>query len=148
MSGHFKNRAFFKLGMVFFILSTSILFSNCELFLNEAVDCIAKVKPKLPTKTLANGKLGIEYYDTLTASATNHVNDDDFSYYFDMMGRPPKGINFVVDHRTIYFSGIPTEKGKFSFSLKLKIGEGKVFAEDGICFNDNDTSKIYTIYIE
>jgi hypothetical protein len=142
-----KYKFKFHVHILNLILFSSLLFSGCELFLNEAVDCIAKVKPKLPDKNLASGKLGVEYFESIIASATNHVNDDDFAYYFDMMGRPPLGINYYIDHRTIYFSGVPTEKGEFSFSIKLSIGEGLVFAEDGICFSDDSTSKIYTIII-
>jgi len=142
-----SNRFKLQFSTLTMVLLTTLLFSGCELFLNEAVDCIAKVKPKLPDNNLAEGKLGIEYFETITASATNHVNDDDFAYYFNMIGRPPRGINYVFDHRKIYFSGIPTEKGTFSFSIDLSIGEGLVFNDDGICFSDDSTSKIYTIII-
>ena len=90
----------------------------------EVVDCIAKVQPKLPDKTLVNGEVGVEYFDSLTASAINYKNDDDFNYYFDFIGRPPNGINYFIEHRRIYFSGVPTEKGVFSFSAECDKCDG------------------------
>ena len=74
-------------------------------------------------------------------------NDDDFNYYFDFIGRPPNGINYFIEHRRIYFSGVPTEKGVFSFSIQLSIGEGIIVPDDGICFGDDSTSKTYRITI-
>ena len=133
--------------IITFILLSALLFSRCQLFLDEVVDCIAKVQPKLPDKTLANGEVGVEYFDSLTASAINYKNDDDFNYYFDFIGRPPNGINYFIEHRRIYFSGVPTEKGVFSFSIQLSIGEGIIVPDDGICFGDDSTSKTYTITI-
>ena len=88
-----------------------------------------------------------EYFDSLTASAINYKNDDDFNYYFDFIGRPPNGINYFIEHRRIYFSGVPTEKGVFSFSIQLSIGEGIIVPDDGICFGDDSTSKTYSITI-
>ena len=139
--------ASFKLKISTFLIVSSLLFSGCQLLLDEAVDCIAKVKPKLPTKDLATGKIDVEYFDSITASAINAPDDDIYSYYFDFTGRPPHGINYIIDHRRIYFSGFPTEKGVFSFSITLSIGEGIIIPADGICFSDDSTTKKYTIVI-
>lgn len=142
-----KSSGCLKLKMLWLFIFSSLLFSSCELLLNEAADCIVKVKPNLPAKNLVNGTLNVEYYDTIVASAINHVNDDDISYSFEMIGRPPKGINYYFDHRNIYFSGIPTEKGVYTFSIKLRIGSGTILEDDGICFSKNSTSKKYAITI-
>lgn len=139
--------ASFKLKILTFLIVGSMLFSGCQLLLDEAVDCIAKVKPKLPTKDLATGKIDVEYFDSITASAINAPDDDIYSYYFDIIGRPPRGINYFIDHRRVYFSGFPTEKGIFSFSITLTIGEGVIIPADGICFSDDSTTKKYTIVI-
>jgi hypothetical protein len=143
-----NNNICFKFPLILFLILTSILISSCEIFLNEAAECIVKVKPNLPVNNLATGKLGIEYYDSITASAKNHVNDDDFAYYFDMVGRPPRGINFYTDNRIIYFTGTPTEKGTFSFIIKLTIGAGTILEDDGVCITTDDTSRKYVITIE
>lgn len=141
-----KTKAF-NLKILTFLIVSTLLFSGCQLFLDEAVDCIAKVKPKLPSKDLVTGAIDIEYSDSITASAINAPDDDIYSYYFEITGRPPHGINYFIDHRRIYFNGIPTEKGSFSFSIRLTIGEGVIIPADGICFSDDSTSKKYTIII-
>ena len=129
--------------IITFIILNAFLFSRC----NEALDCIAKVQPKLPDKEFVTGKIGIEYYDSLKASAINSTDDDGFSYNFNITGKLPPGINYFIEHRKIYFRGVPTEKGVFSFTIVLSIGDSIIVTGDHICFSGDSTSKTYRITI-
>jgi len=138
---------FIRLNIVVIIMFNMFLFVACEEFINEALDCILKVMPKLPDKQLADGEIGYKYFESIKASAINSSRDDSWGYSFVITGNLPTGVEYDIDHRTIFISGQPTDKGVFRFKVNLMIGNGIMENDDGICFSDDSTEKTYSITI-
>ena len=136
-----------KLTIVTILFFNMFLFLACEEIINEAFDCILKVMPKLPDKQLTDGEIGYKYFDSIKASEINESNDDSWGYSFVITGNLPTGVEYEIDHRTIFISGQPTKKGVFRFKVNLTIGNGLIENDDGICFSDDSTEKTYSITI-
>lgn len=125
------------------------LLLGCMSSCNEMMDCILSVEPELPSKVLAEGKVGTPYSDYLLASVKNDPHDGDYIYYFNVSGSLPDGIEAWVNNRTLTFEGTPTTAGHYTFKVRLEI-EPLYIDEDGsdnICFGDDTIERSYSIRI-
>jgi len=116
-----------------FVLLLSLLFLiGCE-----KLGCTIIVKPLLPDKTFVIGKLDVEYFDKLSASIKHSNREQDYNFYFDISGELPSEIEILADNfRTLYFEGIPVEKGIFTFYVSVEI-EKRYYDDDW--GDDDDT---------
>lgn len=125
--------------------------TNCE----DIVDCIINVRPELADKALATGSFDNYYYDRITAQIKNEPRDNDYEYYFNVVGKLPRGIEVIYYDREVVFEGTPLETGRFSFEIFLEVnpyyntynydGNGNAYYDDALC-TDN-TSKLYTLIV-
>jgi len=121
----------------------------------EKLGCTIIIKPILPDKTLAIGELGVEYFDKLTASIKHSTNEENYNFYFDISGELPPGIELLVDNcRTLYFEGIPVEKGTFTFYVSVRITDNfqefdfESWEWDSTEVCNDTTGREYTITIQ
>ena len=122
----------------------------------ELFDCVASARPDIHGKNLATGTVGGNYNDFLDSDVTNDPNDNAYDYYYSVSGTIPPGMTYNQQGRKLYFSGIPSQAGSYTFRVHLKIDypdsydPNQGFFEDGnrICFGDDSTSKEFTISIQ
>jgi len=120
----------FKIQLV--LLLSLLILIGCE-----KLGCQIIIKPLLPDKTFAMGKLDVEYFDKLTASIKHSNREQDYNFYFDISGELPSGIEILADNfRTLYFQGTPVEKGTFTFYVLVEIEQG--YYDDDDWGDDDD----------
>lgn len=140
-----------KIYLLFFAASAFLLFSCAELF-----DCIASARPDIHSKNLATGTVGNNYNDFIDSDVTNDPNDNAYDYYYSITGTIPPGMTYNQQGRKIYFSGIPSQAGNFTFSVRLTVNppdsydpnQGLFTDGNRICFGDDTTTKEFTIVIQ
>lgn len=120
--------------------------SSCELLSEEINECIYKISPKLPKKTMAQGQLDISYYEAVSAYIKN-ADDGAYDYEFSIEGNLPPGIQYQSDGRLLEFFGTPTKAGNFSFKVKVKLPNAIYGPGDGFCFGKDSDKQSYTIEI-
>ncbi|NMH89949.1 hypothetical protein [Flavivirga algicola] len=126
------------LPIIFLIFLFSL--SACEPIFN----CIIGVKPILHSKTLDNGFIAEYYTEVITAKIKNKINDDDFSYSFDVSGLPVGLKSSSEGHRKLILKGVPRESGEFIIEVFVNVRS--VNGEDKLC--RNRASKSYTLTIK
>lgn len=131
-----------KIILLFFLL---LSFSGCE----TVSDCIVAIKPHLISKELSAGTISKNYNDSVIFEM-RHANTNDYmlsSVSIDE-GKLPPGINYSVGNNdNIIFSGIPTAKGTYEFTLGISVRPYN-YNEDGtddLC--GNYSSEKYKIII-
>lgn len=137
--------------ILFLLLISFFTFTNCE----NVIDCIINVRPELHDVKLKVGYIDKYYFDKITAEIKNEPNDNSYDYYFDVYGDVPNGIEIIYDYRDIILEGIPTEKGRFTFTVYLDVDPyqeyyydeyGDIIYDDSLC--TDSTSKNYTLVIK
>ena len=120
----------------------SVLFLNCEDFL----DCVIPREPELQNKTFPIGTVDEYYYADLRAEINNEPRDQDYDYYFEVIGLP-LGMDYFVNFRTISIEGTPLETG--TFDIRIFVDVDGPFRNDGnnerLC--NYSASKTYTLII-
>jgi len=124
------------------LLSLSFLNFGCESFF----DCIIPLEPELPNAQFPIGSTETYYYTDLTAEVNNEPRDDDYDYFFDVVGLPV-GMDYFVNFRTISLEGNPEETGTFEVTVRLWVDGPFNNNNDSILCNDT-TSKTYLLIIE
>lgn len=140
-----------KMYVLLFASSAFLMFGCAELF-----DCVASARPDIHGKILATGTVGGNYNDFLDSDVTNDPNDNAYDYYYSVSGTIPPGMTYHQQGRKLFFSGIPSQAGSYTFRVHLKIDypdsydPNQGFFEDGnrICFGDDSTTKEFTIIIQ
>lgn len=128
----------FKIQLV--LLLSLLILIGCE-----KLGCEIIVKPLLPDKTFAIGKLDVEYFDKISASIKHSNREQDYNFYFDISGELPSGIEILADNfRTVYFEGVPVEKGTFTFYVSVEI-EQRYYDED---WGDDDDAVLLNPTLE
>ena len=123
-----------------------ILCSSCE----DIIDCIINRYPVLIEKNLKVGTVDEYYSDFILAEVKNDSDDDSYSYYFSLLGDLPNGIQWSEDDRKLILEGIPTEKGRFYFTVELFV-DGRYYdgnsdnMRDPLC--DDEASRSYVLII-
>lgn len=119
------------------------------LFSCEDPICVFPKEPELPNKQFPVGSTESYYYVGLTAEINNEPRDDDYDYFFDVVGLP-LGMDYFVNYRTISLEGTPLESGTFQVTIYLDV-DGPFrdnYDEDPDVLCDYSTSKTYTLIIE
>jgi hypothetical protein len=109
--------------------------------------CFFPKEPELDNKEFPIGSTESYYYVDLKAEINNEPRDNDYDYYFDVVGLP-QGMDYFVNYRTISLEGTPEESGIFDITIYLDV-EGPFRDDDEsdvLC--DYSTSKTYTLIIE
>lgn len=140
-----------RIYVLLFTFSAFLLFGCAELF-----DCIASARPNIHGKNLATGTVGNNYTDFIDSDITNETDDNAYDYFFSVIGNLPTGMTYHEQGRKIYFTGIPTQAGSFTFKVRLTVDPPDYYDpnqglfEDGnrICFGDDTTTKEFTIVIQ
>lgn len=130
----------------FFIIPLLMMISSCELLSEEINECIFKITPKLPKKTLVKGQIGIPYYESVSAYIKN-ADDGAYDYEFSIEGNLPPGIQYQSDGRLLEFFGSPTQSGNYSFKVKVKLPNVIYGPGDGFCFSKDTDKQSYTIEV-
>nr|WP_299173760.1 hypothetical protein [uncultured Allomuricauda sp.] len=107
-----KNNRLFK---VCIAMSLAFMFYNCD----EIYECVFNINPEIHQKQLLVGVVGERYEDFITAEISNEVNDNDYDYFFDIIGELPPGIFYDVNRRSVDFFGRPEEAGIYRFRVEL-----------------------------
>ena len=110
--------------------------------------CVFPKEPELDNRQFPIGTVDNYYFVALNGEINNEPRDDDYDYYFDVIGLP-LGMDYFVNYRTISIEGTPLVSGTFDITIFLDV--------DGPFRNDFDepdrlcnysTSKTYTLIIE
>lgn len=107
-----KNNRLFK---VCIAMSLVFMFYSCD----EIYECVFNINPEIHQKQLLVGVVGERYEDFITAEISNEVNDNDYDYFFDIIGELPPGIFYDVNRRSVDFFGRPEETGIYRFRVEL-----------------------------
>ncbi|MGX1929083.1 hypothetical protein [Flagellimonas sp. 2504JD4-2] len=105
--------------------SFAFIFYSCD----EIYECVFNINPEIHQKQLLVGVVDERYEDFITAEISNEVNDNDYDYFFDVIGQLPPGIFYDVNRRSIEFFGIPEETGTYRFQVELFV---EAYDYDGI----------------
>ncbi|MFK7834183.1 MAG: hypothetical protein AB8B52_12995 [Winogradskyella sp.] len=121
-----------------------LFFFSCEDF-----NCLIPREPELPNKSFSIASLDNYYYSDLTAEINNEPRDNDYDYFFDVVGLP-LGMDFFVNNRIISIEGTPEEEGTYEFTIFLDVdGPFREFDQDQQDFLcDYSTQKTYTLIVE
>lgn len=125
-----------------FILSLS----SCELLNEEIQECINKIRPKLPDKTLQTGQVGVPYMETIDAYIRN-ADDDAFEYSFSLEGLLPSGLDYRAEGRTFIIYGTPNLAGSMEIKVRVELRADLYGPGDGFCFAKDYDNQKYSITI-
>ncbi len=134
---------------ILLIASSAFLFFGCS----ELIDCVASARPNLHSKDLYNGSVGSNYADFIEADITNEPDDNAYDYFFQVDGNLPVSLTYHEQGRKIFFTGVPTVAGTYTFSVRLTVDPPNYedYGWDGgnrICFGDDTITKEFTIVIQ
>jgi hypothetical protein len=131
------------------LVSSAMLLVGCS----ELIDCVASARPNLHSKNLKTGTVGINYNDFIDADITNEPDDNAYDYFFQVDGNLPVGMTYHEQGRKVYFTGVPTVAGTYTFNVRLTVDPPNYddYGWDGgnrICFGDDTITKEFTIVIQ
>jgi len=123
------------------------MFSSCE----DVFDCIIERSPELPNKVFKIGQINQYYYEAFDAEIKNEPRDNDYEYYFDIVGELPNGFELLINFRTVSILGVPESEGVYEFTVFLDVVPPLHYDEDGYEYDgvmcSESTSKDYVIVI-
>ncbi|UPT69832.1 MAG: hypothetical protein M0D53_11885 [Flavobacterium sp. JAD_PAG50586_2] len=134
---------------IFLFTATGLLLSGCS----ELIDCVASARPDLHSKPLNTGTVGINYSDFVDADITNEPDDNAYDYFFQVDGNLPAGITYHEQGRKVFFTGVPTVAGTYTFDIRLTV-DPPHYEDWGwnggnrVCFGDDTITKEFTIVIQ
>ncbi|WP_397362550.1 hypothetical protein [Olleya sp. R77988] len=135
-----------KLVTLCFCLSI-LSFTSCE----DILECVINRRPELPDISLEEGYLQQIYNQQFDAGIKNEPRDNNYDYYFELVGDLPDGLDMYIDFRTVIFEGIPLNRGVFEFTLYLDVDPPVYYDEETGDYEDAmcsySTSENYTIII-
>lgn len=136
-----------KLLSLLFCLSLIIL-TSCE----DVFDCIIEKQPELPNKSFAVGYQDQVYYQAFDAHIKNEPRDNDYDYYFEVVGDLPDGLDLFINFRTLSILGVPESEGVYEFTIYLDVLPPLNYDEDGFEYEGTmctqSTSKSYFIRVK
>jgi hypothetical protein len=134
---------------VFLFAATGFLLFGCS----ELIDCVASARPDLHSKPLNTGTVGSNYSDFVDADITNEPDDNAYDYFFQVDGNLPVGITYHEQGRKVFFTGVPTVAGTYTFDIRLTV-DPPHYEDWGwnggnrVCFGDDTITKEFTIVIQ
>ena len=132
------------------VITVFIFFSSCQ----DILECVINRHPELPNKRLQSGQVNNYYFEEIKAQIKNEPRDYGYYYYFSIDGDLPRGLEFVIDYRSVIIEGIPLDPGRYTFTVHLNVEQTNDYFEDcenefndcdGLC--DNSTIKTYILSI-
>lgn len=118
-------------------------FYGCD----EIYECVFNVNPEIHNKQLLVGFVDERYYDIVTAEVSNDVFDNDYDYFFDIIGELPPGIFFDINRRSVEFYGFPEETGTYRFTVELSVESYDYEGYDRSPTCSEYTSRDFTIQV-
>lgn len=134
-----------------FVVFGFILLSGCQ----DILECVINRHPELENKTLARAQVDRFYSDHISAEINNEPSDNSYYYYFSIDGELPRGLDYIVDYRTIIIEGRPETSGRFPITVRLTVEQANDYYEncenrlndcDGLC--EDTVIKRYTLNID
>ena len=122
------------------ILFFTLIFSGCDILLDEAFDCIDNDKPEFDIKSLPIAYLNEVYSQEIKVSIVRESNDSWYQYDFDISGDLPVGLELRTDQfsRVAEIYGVPVELGEYSFNLRVMVTEPEGYEETDENYDDGD----------
>ena len=111
--------------------------------------CIIPREPELRNKEFPLGYVDNYYYVDIDAGIRNEPRDNDYDYYFDVVGLP-EGMDYFVNYRTISLEGTPIQSGTYTITIYVDV-DGPFrnnFDDNPELLCNYSTSKTYTLIIE
>ena len=151
----FVKRLFHKISRMIKIITKPILILTFFVLFGcqDIIECVINTHPILPNSNFQSGRVDHFYSDSIRAEIKNNANDDGFFYYFSIEGALPEGLDFYVEHRTLIIEGVPLDRGRFHFIVRLYVEsdedyfndcENRLNDCDGLC----EDSTVEDYYIE
>jgi hypothetical protein len=111
--------------------------------------CIIPREPELRNKQFPIASTESYYYIDVDAGIRNEPRDNDYDYYFEVIGIPA-GMDYFINYRTVSIEGTPIEAGTYEITVFVEV-DGPFrnnFNEqpDRLC--NYSTSKTYTLIVE
>lgn len=124
-----------------------LLSYSCDMLTDELGECFERISPKLPQKSMLNGKVGEDYSVTISAYV-KRADEETFEYRFSKIGDLPAGLSYRSDGRVFEIFGTATKAGTYTFKVKVELPNVISGVGDGFCFIKNYDRQKYTIIIE
>jgi len=129
------------------VLPILLLFYSCDMLTDEFGECFERISPKLPKKSMLNGKVGEDYSVTISAFV-KRADEENFEYRFSNIGDLPEGLSYRSSGRVFEIFGTATKAGTYTFKVKVELPNVISGVGDGFCFIKNYDKQKYTITIE
>ncbi|WP_298238089.1 hypothetical protein [uncultured Algibacter sp.] len=119
------------------ILSFFIL-SSCQ----DILECVVNRHPQLEDNRLGTAQVNNYYFEEIRADINNEPHDDRYYYYFSIDGELPRGLEFIVDYRSVIIEGRAQESGVYNFTIRLSVEQANDYYDecenrlndcDGLC---------------
>ncbi|MEM9076611.1 MAG: hypothetical protein AAGC43_06205 [Bacteroidota bacterium] len=123
--------------------SFAFLFSGCD----EIFECVFNINPEINERQLLVGVVGERYRERITAQINNEVNDNDYDYFFDVIGDLPPGIFVDFNRRSVDIFGIPEESGDYRFQVELFVERFDINGFDGSPTCSESTVREFTLQV-
>ncbi|TAI49035.1 hypothetical protein [Flagellimonas allohymeniacidonis] len=123
--------------------SFAFIFYGCD----EIFECVFNINPEIHQKQLLVGVVGERYSDLITAEISNEVNDNDYDYFFDVIGELPPGIFVDFNRRSVELFGIPEESGNYRFQVELFVERFDFNGFDGSPTCSESTVRSFTLQV-
>ena len=128
-----------------------LLLTGCQ----DILECVINRRPQLEDKNLARARLDRFYSDDILAEIKNEPRDNSYYYYFSIDGELPRGLDYIVDYRSIIIEGVPTTPGRYPINIRLTVEQVNDYYEDcenrlndcdGLC--EETTVKRYVLAVD
>ena len=125
-----------------------ICFSFFVLFsCDEVFECILGLEPEINETSIAQANINEPYLQAITGEVTNEPFDNDYDYFFEVVGEHPEGIEILYFYRRIELVGTPLEAGRFNFTVYLSVESFEDgFVDPSPTCND-EVSRTYTLLV-
>jgi hypothetical protein len=120
------------------VLLSFFLLNSCQ----DILECVINRHPQLQNARLTTGQVNNYYFEEIRADINNEPRDDSYYYYFSIDGDLPRGLEFIIDYRSVFIEGQPLESGVYNFSIRLTVEQANDYYDncenrlndcDGLC---------------
>lgn len=129
------------------IFALFFLITGCQ----DILECVINRKPVLSDNRLGTAFVNQNYSELITAEVQNEPRDNDYYYYFSVIGDLPQGMDVYFDYRDVIIEGIPRERGRYRFTIRLDVEQVDNYCEndlndcDGLC--EESTARTYILTV-
>ena len=108
------------------VLLSFFVLTSCQ----DILECVINRHPQLEDNRLATAQVNNYYFEEIRADINNEPRDDSYYYYFSIDGELPRGLEFIVDYRSVLIEGTPQESGVYSFTIRLSVEQANDYYND------------------